>query len=84
MTRWHRAAEAKQEYLVALARTPGAQSSAKSVAVAEQFGNKSGEASVIRAQLIEKDLLCSPVYGRKVAFTVPGMDDFVLRQNGDG
>ena len=46
--------------------------------VARQLGKTLGDVSMARNELIRLGLIYSPERG-KVAFTVPGMGDFILR-----
>lgn len=77
-TRWDRTTEAEQSYLLALAVAIGDSLEARTSSLADQLGKNSNALSVVRNSLIEKGLIYSPAYG-KVAFTVPGMREFVLR-----
>ena len=78
-TRWDRATETEQDYLVALAKTLVDDKTAKTSQIVEALGKPANSSSMARSSLIEKGLIYSPAYG-KVAFTVPGMQNFVLRQ----
>ena len=49
--------------------------------VAERMGKKPTGIGPARAALISKGLIYSPEHGQ-VAFTVPGMHEFVRRQTG--
>lgn len=75
-SRWERATAAQRTYLVAVAaggdQSPTAQ-------VARRLGRRPSDMSVARDQLVKKGLLYAPDRGA-VAFTVPGMAEFVLRQ----
>ncbi|EBM0725630.1 ATP-binding protein, partial [Salmonella enterica subsp. enterica serovar Senftenberg] len=48
--------------------------------VVKHLGSNQKSSSVTRSQLISKGLIYSPEHGR-VAFTVPGMTDFLHRQD---
>lgn len=77
--RWERATPAQRAYLRALAEA--GRDEATREAIALSAGRRPGDLSVARQELIRKGLLYSPDRGT-VAFTVPGMADFVLRQPG--
>ena len=76
-SRWERATPAERDYLTAMA-TDGAGPSSSS-AVASRLGKQLNQLGPIRAKLIAKGLVYSPDYG-VIAYTVPGMADFVTRQ----
>jgi hypothetical protein len=76
-SRWERATPKEKKYLGAVA-TDG-DSGSSSADVASRLGKGPRALSPVRAALIGKGLLYSPDFG-KVAFTVPGMADFVSRQ----
>ena len=93
LTRWQRTTDAEQGYLVAMARVMKGQV-ARTGEIAEALGKTANGTSVVRKSaavqwpgslrrksLIEKGLVYSPGLGQ-LAFTVPGMQDFVLRQAG--
>lgn len=75
--RWERATSAQRAYLRALAEAGGDHAARDDIAA--RAGRRPGDLSVARSELIRKGLLYSPDRGT-VAFTVPGMADFVLRQ----
>lgn len=77
--RWERATAAERDYLRAMA---GAGVEASSSGVAEQLGRRASSVSQVRRNLVEKGLIYAPGHGL-VAFTVPGMGDFILRQEGE-
>lgn len=79
-TRWQRTTDAEQGYLVAMARVMKGQA-ARTGEIAEALDKTANGTSVVRKSLIEKGLVYSPGLGQ-LAFTVPGMQDFVLRQAG--
>ncbi len=56
---------------------PGAGSAAGDIA--ERLQTKTTSLGPVRAGLIGKGLIYAPAHGR-VAFTVPGMSDFITRQ----
>ncbi len=78
-SRWERATPGQRELLRALARLGGEQ--AASVAeLAQSLGKKQvSHLSVARDELIKKGLVFAPERGM-LAFTVPGMSDFIMRQ----
>lgn len=80
LTRWQRTTDAEQDYLVAMARVMKGQA-ARTGEIAETLNKTANGTSVVRKSLIEKGLVYSPGVGQ-LAFTVPGMQDFVLRQAG--
>lgn len=76
-SRWDRATTAQKAYLRAVAHdgdTPTPTSE-----VAQRLGRRASHVSVARDQLIKKGLLYAPDRGA-IAFTVPGMADFIARQ----
>ena len=84
-SRWERATPAQRQLLRALAAA-GAGAPAAISDVATAMGEsrrgtprKTSDLSVAREELIKKGLLYSPERGL-LAFTVPGMDDFITRQ----
>ncbi len=76
-SRWERATPAQQTYLGALAE--GGDAPSATATVAERLGRRPSDVSVARDQLIKKGLLFAPDRGH-IAFTVPGMAEFVVRQ----
>jgi hypothetical protein len=78
--RWDRATRSEQGYLRAMA-VDGDAGSASGV-VAARMGRRVGSLGPARAGLMAKGLIYAPTHGI-VAFTVPGMADFVLRQPQD-
>lgn len=56
----------------------GTESPSSTAEVADRLGKSTGEISMTRDKLIKLGLIYSPEYG-KVAFTVPGMGEFILR-----
>ena len=75
--RWDRATRAEQRYLRAMA-IDGDQGSG-SGDIAARLGRKATSLGPTRANLIGKGLVYAPEHGM-IAFTVPGMADFVVRQ----
>lgn len=76
-TRWDRATAAEKTYLRAMAVDGDLGSSTSEVAV--RLGRPLTSLGPVRANLINKGLIYSPDHGL-VAFTVPSMAAFVLRQ----
>ena len=79
--RWDRATPAERRYLTAMANT--AAESPLSATVAAELGSSTQAQSTVRQELIRKGLVYPPEHGR-VAFTVPGMADFIRRQDPAG
>lgn len=77
-SRWERATPSEREYLAAMA-TDGAGPSA-SGELARRLNRPLQALGPARANLISKGLVYSPEHGR-IAFTVPGMADFITRQS---
>ena len=75
--RWDRASRGEQDYLRAMAQDGDGGS--QSGEVASRLRRSSASFGPIRANLINKGIIYAPEYG-VVAFTVPGMAAFVLRQ----
>jgi DNA transposition AAA+ family ATPase len=75
--RWDRATRAEQRYLRAMASDGDAGSSSGDVAA--RLGRSVNSFGPARASLISKGLVFAPEHGI-VAFTVPGMADFIQRQ----
>lgn len=77
--RWNRATPVERDYLAAMATDgPGPSSSGT---VASRLGKSTSQLGPTRASLIGKGIIYAPEYG-VVAFTVPGMADFIARQHG--
>lgn len=76
-SRWDRATPGERAYLMAMAVDGDGPSQAGSIA--ERLQRKLSSLGPTRAGLIAKGMVYSPEYG-KVAFTVPGMADFIRRQ----
>lgn len=77
-SRWERATAAQRAYLRAIAA--GGDEPSSSADVARRMGRRPSDVSVARDQLIKKGLLYAPDRGA-IAFTVPGMAEFIMRQN---
>ncbi|NEG69196.1 ATP-binding protein [Bifidobacterium choloepi] len=77
-SRWQRATPAGRRYMEALAAVGG--DAASSAGVAAYLGKTSSQLSKTRAQLIEQGLIYMPLRG-EVAFTVPGMGDYINRNH---
>jgi hypothetical protein len=75
--RWDRATRAEQQYLRALAVVGN--EGASSSEVARHLGRPPTSLGPARASLIAKGLIYAPEHG-VVAFTVPGMGEFIQRQ----
>jgi len=76
--RWERATQAERAYLTAMAS--GEDSDMTSGAIAERLGKTTQSLGPTRAQLIAKGLIYAPEHG-VVRFSVPGMAEFIVRQN---
>lgn len=76
-SRWKRATDRERRYMTALAST--GEDEPRSGKVAELMGSTSSGVSDVRDAAIRKGLVWSPEHGR-IAFTVPGMADFIRRQ----
>lgn len=77
-SRWERATPAQQELLRAVARV-GADRPVGIAQVAKTMNRRTTDLSVARGELIKKGLLYAPLRGQ-LAFTVPGMHEFIGRQ----
>ena len=75
--RWERAAPAQRAYLQAMAQD--GEGPSQSGEVATRLGKTSTGVGPIRDSLIKKGLIYSPEHGQ-IAYTVPGMADFIARQ----
>lgn len=75
VSRWQRATPLGREYLAAMAAIGETCTSAQ---VARLMNRSVSDLSSIRLSLIELGLVYSPERGR-IAFTVPGMDEFIRR-----
>lgn len=78
-TRWDRATPRERRYLAAMAEGLVGDDSVSSQRVADLLGHQRSSLSKTRHQLINKGIIYSPERGL-VAFTVPGMADFINRQ----
>ena len=76
VSRWQRATPLGREYLAAMAAIGEVCTSAQ---VAKRMERSVSDLSSIRLSLIELGLVYSPERGR-IAFTVPGMDEFIRRE----
>lgn len=76
-SRWERATPAEREYMRAMAVDNDVPS--QSGEVARRMDKRSSSVGPIRANLIHKGLVYPPEHGM-IAFTVPGMADFIRRQ----
>lgn len=79
-SRWGRATRKERGYLRAMA--PDGDTGSSTSQIAQRLGVKVTALGPARAQLINKGIIYSPEYGQ-VAFTVPGMSEFILRQQDD-
>ena len=78
-SRWERATPAQKELLRALADTGGEEPAVIGDLVAATGKRRVSDLSVARNELIKKGLVYAPERGL-LAFTVPGMSDFITRQ----
>ncbi len=78
-SRWERATPAQKQLLRALARVGGAVG-APTAELARELGRRPSDLSVARVEVIRKGLVYAPERGL-LAFTVPGMHEFVERQD---
>jgi hypothetical protein len=76
-SRWERATPAEREYMRAMAADGDSHS--QSGEVARRLGKSSTSVGPTRAGVIHKGLVYAPEHGL-IAFTVPGMADFIKRQ----
>jgi len=75
-SRWERATPGEREYLAAMALDGDGPSSSGEIAT--RLGKQISQLGPTRAKLIAKGLLYAPEFGA-IAFTVPGMADFIRR-----
>jgi hypothetical protein len=75
--RWDRATRAEQRYLRKMAED--GEEGSPSGEIAARLDGKPKSFGPARASLISKGLIYAPEHGR-VAFTVPGMAEFIRRQ----
>jgi AAA ATPase domain len=80
-SRWERATPAQRDLLRALADLAGDGSATVSALASRMRKSRASDLSVARNELIKKGLVYAPERGM-LAFTVPGMHEFVLRQDG--
>lgn len=78
-SRWERATAAQKELLRAIAETGGEEPSAIADLVTAMGKRRVSDLSVARNEVIKKGLVYAPERGL-LAFTVPGMSDFIRRQ----
>lgn len=79
-SRWERASPAQRELLRAMAQ-PGGETAVGIADLAKSMGkNRVSDLSVSRNELLRKGLVYAPERGL-LAFTVPGMADFIARQD---
>jgi hypothetical protein len=78
-SRWERATPAQKELLRALGETGGEEPAAIADLVVAMNKNRVSDLSVARNELIKKGLVYAPERGL-LAFTVPGMSEFISRQ----
>lgn len=76
-SRWERATPAEREYLRAMAQDGDGPSASGTIAA--RLGRQINQLGPARANLISKGLVYSPEHGL-IAYTVPGMADYVGRQ----
>lgn len=76
-SRWERATPSQKRYLRAMA--PDGDDGSSAGDVAERLSTRTTSLGPVRAGLMGKGLIYAPAHGR-VAFTVPGMSDFINRQ----
>lgn len=76
-SRWERATPAERDYMRAMADDSDGPS--QSGEIAGRLNKKVGAVGPARAKLIHKGLVFAPDHG-VIAFTVPGMADFIKRQ----
>lgn len=79
-SRWDRATKSERLYLRAMTEDGAKESS--TTEIARRLNTKPTSLAAARAQLLAKGLIYSPDHG-KVAFTVPGMPDYIRRQHND-
>lgn len=77
-SRWERATPGEREFMAALAVDGDGPSRTRDIA--SRLGKRLGSVSPVRAGLIRKGLVYTPQHGL-LAFTVPGMADFISRQD---
>jgi hypothetical protein len=77
LSRWERATQAERAYLTVMAEDGDGPSLTKDVA--DRLGRATTSLGPTRANLIAKGLVFAPEHGR-IAYTVPGMAEFIQRQ----
>lgn len=77
-SRWLRATDLERSYMQAMASLPDKHP--RTAAIAHTLGVAPSDLTKTRASLIAKGLIYSPERGQ-IAFTVPGMNDYITRQN---
>jgi hypothetical protein len=80
-SRWERATPAQRDLLRALADLAGDGAATVSALASRMHKSRASDLSLARDELIKKGLLYAPERG-VLAFAVPGMHEFVLRQDG--
>ena len=78
-SRWERATPAQRDLLRALADLAGEGSATVSAVASRMHKSRASDLSVARNELIKKGLVYAPERGL-LAFTVPGMHEFIVRQ----
>jgi hypothetical protein len=78
--RWDRATRYQRQYLTVMATDGDGPSSSGDVA--QRLGRKPSSLGPVRADLIAKGLVYAPEHGQ-IAFTVPGMAEFIGRQTSE-
>ena len=76
-SRWERVTRSEREYLRAMA--VGGDEPSESGEVARRLNKKASAVGPTRANLIAKGIIYAPEHGL-IAFTVPGMAEFIRRQ----
>jgi len=76
--RWERATRSERDYLAAMSSDGDGPSSTGELA--RRLGKRATSLGPVRANLIAKGLVYAPEHGR-IAFTVPGMADFIVRED---
>lgn len=79
-SRWERATPAQRDLLRALADLAGDETATVSALASHMHKSRASDLSVARNELIKKGLVYPPERG-VLAFTVPGMHEFVRRQD---
>jgi hypothetical protein len=76
--RWDRATKAERNYLIAMSNDGTGPSFTGEIAT--RLGKEPSQLGPARANLINKGLIYAPEHGQ-IAYTVPGMSDFIRRQD---